>query len=141
MGKEKWYKDGLKFSCSRCGNCCSGPPGYVWVTKEEIGRISKFLGRSDDWLDKTKLRRVHFRYSLTELKGGDCIFLSREGGKTSCSIHSVRPLQCRTWPFWNDNLRSQKAWEETHRHTCPGMNEGRHHDFVQIETIRTQKKW
>jgi Fe-S-cluster containining protein len=33
----------LNFTCTQCGNCCSGEPGYVWVTKEEIRRIAEFL--------------------------------------------------------------------------------------------------
>ena len=141
VGKtKKWYRDGLKFTCTQCGNCCSGPPGYVWVTKEEIAGISKFLGRTDGWLDKSQLRRVTLRYSLTEKKGGDCIFLKREGAKRMCSIYPVRPLQCRTWPFWNSNLSSSTAWESA-AESCPGMNQGTTHDFVQIETRRTQKKW
>ena len=141
VGKtKKWYRDGLKFTCTQCGNCCSGPPGYVWVTKEEIAGISKFLGRTDGWLDKSQLRRVTLRYSLTEKKGGDCIFLKREGGKRICSIYPVRPLQCRTWPFWKSNLSSPEAWESA-AESCPGMNHGTAHDFVQIETKRTQKEW
>ena len=138
--KQKWYREGLSFSCTQCGNCCSGAPGYVWLTKEEIRRIAKSLGRTDGWLDKTHLRRVGLRYSLTEKEGGDCIFLKREGGKGTCGIYAVRPLQCRTWPFWTGNLTSSAVWE-TAGEKCPGMNKGKTYDFVQIETIRTQKEW
>ncbi len=136
--RKKWYQTGLRFECIRCGECCSGEPGYVWVTKEEIRRISEFLGRTDGWLDKKHLRRAGFRYSLTEKQGGDCIFLKRDGENTSCAIHSVRPLQCRTWPFWNQNLRSSDTWNEAHK-KCPGINTGKLHDFTQIESRRTQK--
>lgn len=136
---EKWYKGGLSFECTQCGNCCSGEPGYVWATKEEIARISKFLGRDDDWLDPKHLRRVGRRYSLTERPDGDCIFLDRKEGKALCGIYPVRPLQCRTWPFWNENLKSSGAWNSAHER-CPGINHGPQRSFVQIETIRTQKK-
>jgi len=141
MLREKWYRDGLRFECTQCGNCCSGDPGYVWATKEEIRRISEFLGRDDGWLDKAHLRRVGLRYSLTEKPDGDCIFLKRENGNTMCGIYPVRPLQCRTWPFWNVNLKSKQGWDEIHRTKCPGMNTGEHHAFVQIETIRTKTAW
>ena len=140
MAAEKWYRAGLSFECTQCGNCCSGDPGYVWATQEEIGRIAAFLGRSDGWLDRTHLRRVGLRYSLTERPNGDCIFLKREGGKTMCGIYSVRPLQCRTWPFWTENLATPDAWNHAH-HKCPGMNHGTRYTFVQIETIRTQRSW
>ena len=140
MANEKWYRAGLSFTCTLCGNCCGGTPGYVWTTKEEIRRISRFLGRTDGWLEKQHLRRVGVRYSLTEKPNGDCIFLQREKGKTVCFIHAVRPLQCRTWPFWNGILRSSDTWNEAHR-KCPGINTGKRHDFAQIESIRTQKEW
>ena len=141
FAKEKWYRDGLKFTCTQCGNCCGGDPGYVWATKEEVRRIAEFLGRPDGRLDKTHLRRVGLHYSLTEKPGGDCIFLTRENGKTGCSIYPVRPLQCRIWPFWSQNLRSGEAWNETNRKKCPGMNTGEHYTFVQIETARTRTSW
>jgi hypothetical protein len=137
MSRAKWYQDGLRFECTQCGNCCSGDPGYVWATREEIRAIAEFLGRSDGWLDKEQLRRVGLYYSLAEKPDGDCIFLKREKGKALCSVYPVRPVQCRTWPFWDQNLRSPEAWETTHR-TCPGMNHGKQHDFVQIEIMRRQ---
>ena len=140
MARQKWYQAGLSFECTQCGNCCSGDPGYVWATKEEIHRISEFLGREDGTLDKAHLRRVGLRYSLTEKANGDCVFLKRAGGKTMCTIYPVRPLQCRTWPFWSRNLRSSNAWSEANK-ICPGMNRGQRHDFVQIETLRTTKSW
>ncbi len=138
--KEKWYAAGLAFECTQCGNCCSGPPGYVWVTKVEIGRIAKFTGRTDGWLPKTQLRREGFRYSLTELADGDCIFLKRENGKSYCGIYDVRPLQCRTWPFWTSNLKSSDTWTQT-AETCPGLNRGTRRDFVAIEELRLKKEW
>ncbi len=138
MTKPKWYQDGLRFECTQCGNCCSGDPGYVWATKEEVRRIATFLGRSDGRLNGKHLRRVGLRYSLTEKDNGDCIFLKRDGDKTLCGIYPVRPLQCRTWPFWTQNLRSAAAWNDARR-TCPGMDCGKHHEFVEIESLRTKK--
>jgi Fe-S-cluster containining protein len=133
----KWYQTGLCFDCRRCGNCCSGPPGYVWVTRAEIRAIAEYLGRSDGKLDKRELRRVGLRYSLTELADGDCIFLKRERGRTYCLIHEVRPTQCRTWPFWDGNLRSPEAWNMAVV-KCPGMNRGKHYDFATIEALRKE---
>src|ERR1043166_803347 len=125
---KKWYSEGLKFTCTQCGNCCSGEPGYVWATKEEIARISAFLGRSDGWLSPQHLRRVGLHYSLTERPDGECIFLKREDGKAMCTIYPVRPLQCRTWPFWTENLKSEKVWNSLAESKCPGMNKGQDYD-------------
>lgn len=138
--RRKWYRDGLSFECTQCGNCCSGPPGYVWVNKQDIARIAKFLGLPDGRLGKKHLRRVGLRRSLTEEANGDCTFLKRDGGKAYCSIYDVRPLQCRTWPFWSGNLKSQDAWNAAAT-TCPGMNRGNHYGFVAVEELRLKKSW
>ena len=39
-----WYHAGLKFTCTQCGDCCSGTPGYVWVTNEEIVALAAATG-------------------------------------------------------------------------------------------------
>ena len=141
MSKEKWYQDGLRFTCTQCGNCCTGPEGYVWLTREEIRRIAEYLGREDNWLTDDELRRVGFKYSLTERSNGDCVFLHHEkGGRRVCSIYPVRPLQCRTWPFWSYNLKSPRQWAEA-ADMCPGMNNGKQYNFVRIEEIRLKKDW
>lgn len=137
---QSWYRDGLKFDCTQCGNCCSGAPGYVWVTKEDRRAIAEFLKAPSGALDERHVRRVGFRYSLNEHRNGDCIFLKSVDGKRICGIYPVRPLQCRTWPFWHHNLRSPEAWQAA-AETCPGMNRGPHHSFVAIEEVRISNRW
>lgn len=130
---EDWYRGGLRFSCTQCGRCCSGAPGYVWVTKDEIERIAAFLGRPGRGLTSKHLRRVGIRYSLTEYAStGACCFLETRDGKATCAIYPVRPVQCRTWPFWDINLSSSDAWVAASV-GCPGMNRGKYYDFQQIE--------
>src|SRR5688572_15148747 len=41
--KGPWYADGLDFTCTQCGNCCGGAPGYVWLERDDIVRIAEFL--------------------------------------------------------------------------------------------------
>ena len=135
-GNGKWYAAGLAFSCQQSGNCCSGAPGYVWVTPEEVKAIADLLGRPDGRLGKRYLRHVDTRVSLKEKPNGDCIFLERsDGGCTTCSIHPAKPTQCRTWPFWDYNLASPERWNDAAR-GCPGINRGNKYTFVQIETQR-----
>ncbi|HUW81223.1 MAG TPA: YkgJ family cysteine cluster protein [Phycisphaerae bacterium] len=139
MSDHPWYKDGLRFECTQCGACCSGEPGYVWVTSEEIRKIAEFLGREDGWLSKRELRRVRLSYSLTELPNGDCVFLQWADGKAMCAIYSVRPVQCCTFPFWQHNVKSARNWEQLGK-WCPGVNRGRLYDFEQIEQ-RRRNRW
>ena len=84
-------------------------------------------------------RTVEGRPSLDEIKRSrgqfDCIFLRwDEEGKSQCSIYPVRPTQCRTWPFWPENIRSRRDWEAAAK-TCPGMacSDG---NFVPVERVR-----
>ncbi|MDE1890651.1 MAG: YkgJ family cysteine cluster protein, partial [Planctomycetota bacterium] len=43
-----WFKDGLRFECQRCGRCCRGEPGVVWVNKRELEEISSCMGIKKD---------------------------------------------------------------------------------------------
>ena len=135
--RKKWYSQGLRFECMQCGNCCSGAPGYVWVTKQHIARIAEFLGCDDGRLGEDCVRRIGLRLSLTEKPGGDCIFLRREGEIPWCAIYEVRPVQCRTWPFWSENIRSKRAWDSA-ADKCPGMNKGELYDLGTIEKLRLE---
>lgn len=126
---EPWYGDGLRFKCTRCGNCCTGAPGYVWVNEDEIRQIAEFRAESVDDFRRRYVRLVGTAFSLIELDSGDCVFYDRDG--RGCSIYSVRPRQCRSWPFWQSNLRSPETWEETCK-VCPGAGQG---DFVPRDEV------
>jgi len=140
--REKWYVAGLHFECTQCGECCSGPgEGVIWITKPEIRMLAAYLGIDEEKLRETYLRRLGNRTTIIEDPvTRDCIFLKRVKGQKKCSIYPVRPNQCRTWPFWSDNLQTPDAWNEAAR-TCPGINRGACHGFKAIEKLRTQKKW
>ncbi len=135
---NKWYAAGLRFECTQCGHCCSGEPGYVWVTSEEARRIARFLGQQRQELNGRYIRRVALKLSLTEEPNGDCVFLTRGDGRATCRIYPVRPLQCRTWPFWDSNLRSPEHWAEVAR-TCTGIDQGRQFSASAIENLRDMK--
>ena len=129
MSDEPWYKDGLRFRCTGCGNCCTGAPGAVWVTDEDIRRIAEETGKSVGEVRLFHTRLIAGRVSLTEYANGDCTFF--DGATRGCTIYPVRPSQCRTWPFWTANVETPEAWEKTRR-VCPGAGRG---DFVPVEEI------
>lgn len=132
-----WYQGGLAFECTGCGNCCSGPTtGFVWVNDEEIRRLAQLLAMDDD-LDRFErqfVRQVGARKSLVEYSDGDCIFLDEHSRK--CSVYEARPLQCRTWPFWNKTVQSKDAWNHTAK-DCPGCNRG---PIYSVDQINIQRK-
>ena len=132
--KEKWYKDGLRFECSECGDCCTGAPGFVWINNEEIKLIAKILEFDDlEEFEKLYIRKIGIRKSLKEFSNGDCVFFDNDSRK--CNVYDGRPRQCRTWPFWDSNLRTEKDWQQTCKE-CPGSGKGKLHQIGEIEKQR-----
>lgn len=83
-----------KFECQRCNECCR-QPGFVYLLQNEADDIAKFLGmNSFDFVNQ--YCELEDRRKLVLKKHADeaCIFL-RENG---CSIHAVKPQQCRDFP-------------------------------------------
>lgn len=129
---EPWYSEGLEFECTGCGECCTGGPGYCWVTEEECGEIAAYLKISVKELGRKYLRTVHGRLSLTERsKNYDCVFLENK----RCTIYPVRPKQCRTYPWWPEVLKDKKSWEEE-AIRCEGIRCGA--QKVSFEKIQEQ---
>ncbi|MCE9620293.1 MAG: YkgJ family cysteine cluster protein [Planctomycetes bacterium] len=133
-GGAPWWRDGLRFECTCCGNCCSGEPGAVWFDREEGQKMAAKLGMSEKDFLKTYARKIGARWSLQERtgpaglrRGHDCALLDRESvpGKALCKVYQDRPKQCHTWPFWERTLSSRKAWDEAKKSApCPGMGSG-----------------
>lgn len=122
-----WFKDGLRFECQRCGRCCRGGPGVVWVNKKEREEISAYLGIQETAFAKNYLRSINGRISLLEYGNGDCIMYDN-----GCKIYEVRPCQCRTFPFWTWNLENESEWEKVKK-TCPGIDKGKIHALEDIQ--------
>jgi Fe-S-cluster containining protein len=140
-----WFSGGLKFTCSQCGNCCTGGPGFVWISKIEIQRLAEYLKITAEQVVEKYCRTISGRLSLRESRnpkdgGYDCVFLKQEGSRRSCTVYPVRPLQCRTWPFWESNLQTEKAWKQAGR-KCPGMDHGKVFQREQIESLRDAEDW
>ena len=130
---EPWYHDGLRFRCTRCGHCCTGEPGFVWVTDAEIGVIAEFIGETVEVVAGLHTKKTPRGLSLREKANGDCVFYDRQQG---CTIYPVRPPQCRTWPFWESNVASPEAWQSTCE-VCPGSGQG---DLIPVEEITSRLK-
>jgi Fe-S-cluster containining protein len=116
-----WYADGLRFECRPdCGACCTNHDdySYVYLTEHDCKRLARHL----------KLTRAEFAARYTELDEGspvlrmdrpDCPFLDG----TRCGVYAARPTQCRTFPFWPENLTSPVRWERLGKF-CPGIGHG-----------------
>ena len=130
-----WYQPGLCFACTRCGNCCTGEPGSVRVSDEELVELSSYLD-----LPEHEFRAQYTRAledgatSLVEQEDHACVFFAREAG---CTVYPLRPRQCRTWPFWRANLASPGHWEAAAR-SCPGIGQGPRHGADWIASTAAQ---
>lgn len=126
--RDVWYSQGLRFECTQCGECCSGGSGTVEFTYGEAQDMASALGLGyDEFMARYAIRHGP-TWTLAEVEseqGYDCALLARdpETGMTRCTVHRQRPMQCRTWPFWPENLKSPRTWRQAGRE-CEGIERG-----------------
>ncbi len=113
----------------------------MWVEPDEVEAVAEYLNLTVEQLRDQYLRRAGPRISfMEEPTTKDCIFLTYDAeGLSQCSIYPVRPMQCRTWPFWPANLRSPSSWALAQRR-CPGINCGPRYEFDEIQRRRKQTR-
>ena len=115
----------FRFACQRCGHCCSGGSGYVWVDESEIEPMARSLGMSQDNFTARYLKRALDprrgveAWSLRERAdaGGACALLV---GRNTCLVYEARPRHCREFPYWEHVLAGGEGFEAA-RETCPGI--------------------
>lgn len=135
--RAPWYAKGLRFSCRQCGRCCRGPGGFVWLTEAEAERIAGTLDMTPDRFGTRFLRRVCGALALVDGAEGDCPFLDPKRG---CRIYAVRPVQCRTFPWWPEVVEDEEAWADAGRQ-CPGIGHGTRHALPVIEKGLEPHTW
>jgi hypothetical protein len=120
----------FRFECQPgCTNCCT-QDGHVYLTAEDIRRIAPYVGMNEGQFEKNYVLLDGEHRRLKMEVGERCFFLE-EGG---CGIHPVKPLQCRVFPYWPENVGSRRAWHGLRRF-CPGVGAGR---LIQIEEVRRE---
>ena len=115
----KFWKQGIHFSCHQCGHCCTFPGGAIYATEDEFRAIADHLNIS---LDEFYLEYTESIGELISIKShpeGPCYFYNN-----GCTIYSVRPTQCRTYPFWPEVINRERDWEKEGK-TCQGIGQGR----------------
>lgn len=132
MSKAKpFYAHGVRFACQGCGACCVAREHhtYVYLSFGDRKRLAAHL----------QITTREFTKKYTEASEGfvylkdpdkDCPFLK----ENRCVVHAARPWQCRTWPFWPENLH-HKVWERDVANFCPGIGTGRLYTAEEIEEI------
>lgn len=129
---EPFHADGLRFACARCSACCRGEPGYVFLTRPDLERLAARFGLALSRFSAEYCIVVDMgdslRLSLKERRNHDCS-LWGEGG---CRAYDDRPLQCKTYPFWDSVIREESDWIREGA-DCPGIGKGQIRDREEIE--------
>ena len=118
------FKDGIKFECQGSGNCCVSREsyGYVYLSTNDLKRFAEYFSLSIKDFKSKYCQITDGFIHLTEKKNinGKCIFLKNK----KCTVYKSRPTQCRTWPFWNENMEA-KVWNKDISINCPGIGKGK----------------
>ena len=56
--------------------------------------------------------------ALSDPETDICIYLD---SAKRCQVYESRPAQCAAFPFWSENLRSDRSWQRT-LEECPGLD-------------------
>ena len=132
---KRFYRNGIRFQCQGDGKCCvsRGQYGYVYLSFKDRRRLAAHF----------KMSAVAFTAEYTDKEDGlyqlkyadkDCPFFK----KNRCEVYLSRPWQCRTWPFWPENMNSA-VWEREVVRDCPGVGKGKLYSAEEIEAILSKR--
>lgn len=122
--QNKFFSEGLKFQCQGSGKCCvsRGEYGYVYMTKGDRKAMAKALDMTPSAFTRKYCGKTDGVWHLkANPDGPECIFLN---SKNQCDVYKGRPIQCRTWPFWPENMNA-KTWRNDVAKFCPGVGKGK----------------
>jgi len=125
------FSDGVRFECTGCGECCRARHGYgyIYVSLAERRRLARELEMTTSEFTRKHCETTDGHVHLRD-PSNDCQFL--DGAR--CTVYAARPQQCRTWPFWPENM-SRKVWENEVKRDCEGVGIGRFYSREEIEAI------
>jgi hypothetical protein len=131
--EEPWFDEGLRFKCTGCGKCCTGSPGYVFLSQTDLQNLANHFSLTEEEFVKKYTRLIDGQYALLDMEGSyDCVFLKNN----QCTVYEARPIQCRTFPWWVQHLRDPQDWQEAALR-CEGIN---HPDAPLVPSIKIQEQ-
>ncbi len=135
MTRKPFYDSGLRFECQMCGNCCRvhGEFAYVYLRESDVLAMAAHL-ELDRAVFLERYCQQEDGWTIVRMDDPACPFLDE---RNRCRVYPVRPKQCATWPFWQENL-TKKAWEGPVRDCCPGIGRGPLHSKAEIERIAAE---
>jgi len=133
---KQFYRDGIQFECQGDGKCClsRGNYGYVYLSFNDRKRLATHFGLTTEEFTRKYTKKEDGLY-LLDYTGDDCPFFQN----CRCAVYEARPWQCRTWPFWPENM-SKAVWDREVAVYCPGVGKGRLYTAEEIEDILKKRK-
>ncbi|MCL2266646.1 MAG: YkgJ family cysteine cluster protein [Treponema sp.] len=134
MGNTRFYASGLKFSCKRCSTCCRYEAGFVYLSEKDLKNLTSLLN-----IERNDFIAAYCRW-VSDVKGGEALSLKEKPNydcifwDSGCTVYSARPLQCVTFPFWENVLASESSWKMA-ASGCSGINSGDIHTENAINEI------
>ena len=132
-----WYADGLLFECvPDCGACCTNHDSYAYVYLEH-GEPERIAGHLELPLEAflERYTETDEEHRVLSMERPDCPFLE----DARCTVYPVRPVQCRTFPFWRENLANRRSWSRLKRF-CPGIDRGERHSLAVVRSRLDERK-
>jgi Fe-S-cluster containining protein len=101
--------------------------GFVYITEQDLVRIAGYIGLDPSEFEQRFVYRTRHSLRLRKPRQSQCHFLT----ETGCSVHPVKPVQCRVYPFWPEYVEHRDIWDYEGTHKCPGIGKG---SLIQIGT-------
>ncbi|MFN8576489.1 MAG: YkgJ family cysteine cluster protein [Candidatus Sericytochromatia bacterium] len=145
LSKNKEKSKDTDFKCETCGNCCRFKS--INITHNDIQKILdnkpdldisdfvsfKTLDKNDKDCDNINYQNNRVSMVFKKKNNGECVFLK----DNKCSIHTFKPLICKTWPFTIREVDNQVMWSlherEFLRDYCKHTLEEGSNDILQLE--------
>lgn len=140
-------KGKIKFECQNSckGRCCKpfqvGGAAFIFLTDADIYRLHIFLKQPIPSFTKsaqfssTRFSKIPKHVWYMKMKeDGSCHFL--KDGK--CTAYEARPTQCRTFPFWPENM-NKESWNAL-KTECPGIDQGENLNESDVSNILNGQK-
>jgi len=140
--KPRSFNEPAGFRCLYCLDCCRGR--HIYLTLKDIERIARAGHDPQDFVTfSIEGDKVRFVLAVREWDLG-CVFHDPETGK--CTIHKVRPLICRIYPFMVSrkplgvegekpfHYKGKELWLY-YDESCPGVNADEPETMITPEEI------
>jgi Fe-S-cluster containining protein len=140
-GKPPHRTDRLRFECTQCGRCCTRRDKYahVYVEPEEVRALAALLGVAVREFRRRFTFVDELGWTQIEFANDTCPFLDVASNR--CTVYEARPVQCRTFPFWDDMIDG-RGWTKSAKAMCEGLGRGEVVPKAEVErNMREMREW